>query len=291
MRNSLMMSVVVLAMVAAACGDSSDDTTAATDAAPTSTAAPADSAPPSTDAPQELPTGPSDLTLEDQEGDGSTVLIASVTLPVPGYVVVHGDGGGSPGPVIGHSDLLPAGESADVIILLDEPLTASGTVFPMVHIDADSDGVYEFFPPDDTTDVPGTFADGSVAVAPLVLTVTGGEAAGPSVMISTSALGDIVTDGDGNSLYLFLVDTNGEPSTCYDGCAASWPPLLEPVTPGSGIDASLLGIADRTDGTVQVTYNGWPLYYFSADSAPGDTNGQGVGDVWYLLDPAGLQVP
>jgi predicted lipoprotein with Yx(FWY)xxD motif len=48
-----------------------------------------------------------------------------------------------------------------------------------------------------------------------------------------------------------------------------------------------MGSVARTDGSEQVTYNGWPLYYFANDAAPGDTNGQGVNEVWYVLDAAG----
>jgi len=288
MRNKMMVTLMALGLLAAACSsdDSGDTTTSPPDtAAPAATDAPAATEVPPDDA---LPTGPSDLILEAQEGDGTTVAVASATLPVPGYVVIHGDGGGSPGAVIGHSDLLPAGVSTAVIVVLDVPLTESATVFPMVHIDADGDGVYEFFPPDDTTDVPGTFDDGSVAVAPVEVTVTaGGEATGSGLMISASGLGDILTDDAGNTLYLFQVDTQGEASTCYDDCEGTWPPFTETVTGGPGVDASLLSTAERTDGTVQVTYNGWPLYYFAGDAAPGDTNGQTIGDVWWVVDAAG----
>ena len=115
----------------------------------------------------------------------------------------------------------------------------------------------------------------------------GGEAAGASLTVSVSALGDIVTDADGRSLYVFFADVQGEPSTCYDQCEANWPPLTAAVQAGDGIDSSLLGTLDRTDGTAQVSYDRWPLYYFAGDDAPGDTNGQGVGDVWYLINPSG----
>ena len=59
------------------------------------------------------------------------------------------------------------------------------------------------------------------------------------------------------------------------------------VTGGDGVDESLLGTVDHPDAGTQVTYNGWPLYFFSGDSAPGDTNGQGQGGVWYVVDPTG----
>jgi len=113
--------------------------------------------------------------------------------------------------------------------------------------------------------------------------------AASEVMIASSALGDILTDQDGNVLYLFLPDEQG-PSVCNDGCAAAWPPLFDAVA-GDGIDASLLGSATRDDGAEQVTYNGWPLYYYADDAAPGDVNGQGVNDVWFVLDAAGSAIP
>jgi predicted lipoprotein with Yx(FWY)xxD motif len=61
------------------------------------------------------------------------------------------------------------------------------------------------------------------------------------------------------------------------------------VTGGDGVDASLLGTAAHPAGT-QVAYNGWPLYFFSGDSSPGDTNGQGQGGVWYVVDATGNPV-
>jgi predicted lipoprotein with Yx(FWY)xxD motif len=60
---------------------------------------------------------------------------------------------------------------------------------------------------------------------------------------------------------------------------------------GEGVDAALLGTITRDDGAMQVTYNGWPLYYFADDTAPGDANGQGLGDVWFLVSPTGEAIP
>jgi len=105
-----------------------------------------------------------------------------------------------------------------------------------------------------------------------------------------SALGTILVDSTGNTLYVFLQDT-GDTSTCSGDCAATWPALIAEgeVKAGGGgdVDASLLGTSARDDGTMQVTYNGHPLYFFSGDQAPGDTNGQGIGDVWFVVSPAG----
>jgi predicted lipoprotein with Yx(FWY)xxD motif len=123
-------------------------------------------------------------------------------------------------------------------------------------------------------------------------TGSGGEqSSGAEVATATSDLGTILTDATGRTLYLFENDTSPE-STCYQDCASSWPAFTtsgDPVA-GSGIDASLLGTAERTDGTVQVTYNGHPLYFFGGDQAAGDTNGQEVGDVWYVVSPKGEAV-
>jgi predicted lipoprotein with Yx(FWY)xxD motif len=124
---------------------------------------------------------------------------------------------------------------------------------------------------------------------------TGTSAAAPAgeatVMVADTDLGEILVDGEGRTLYLFTPDEQG-PSVCMDDCLANWPSLTGPATAGEGVDESLLGTATRTDdGTEQVTYNGWPLYYFAADPNPGDINGQGVGDVWFVVDPAGEAVP
>jgi predicted lipoprotein with Yx(FWY)xxD motif len=114
-------------------------------------------------------------------------------------------------------------------------------------------------------------------------------AAGASVVVASTDLGDILQDGDGRTLYLFNPDAQGDP-TCYDDCADAWPALTEEVSAGDGADGSLLSTATRTDGGVQVTYNGWPLYYFSGDVAPGDTNGQGLNEVWWVVDATGTAV-
>jgi predicted lipoprotein with Yx(FWY)xxD motif len=105
-----------------------------------------------------------------------------------------------------------------------------------------------------------------------------------------SALGTILVDSKGNTLYVFMNDTS-DVSTCTGDCAASWPALIAKgeVKAGGGgdVDESLLGTSARDDGKMQVTYNGHPLYYFSGDQAPGDTNGQGVGGIWFVVSPAG----
>jgi len=115
-------------------------------------------------------------------------------------------------------------------------------------------------------------------------------AADATIALATNPLGEIIVDGEGMTLYGFTPDTDGE-STCYDDCATAWPPLLATdaaaISAGTGLDATKLTTVDRTDGTKQVKYGDWPLYYFANDAAPGDTNGQGLQDIWYVVDAAG----
>ena len=120
---------------------------------------------------------------------------------------------------------------------------------------------------------------------------TGGAADAAILQVAEDALGQFLVAEDGMTLYLFTSDSENT-STCYDGCAANWPPLLTDGEPslGEGVDEALLGTAERTDGTTQVTYGGWPLYFFTSDQSAGDTSGQGVGGVWYVVSPEGEAV-
>ncbi|HLO33046.1 MAG TPA: hypothetical protein VK249_28125 [Anaerolineales bacterium] len=126
------------------------------------------------------------------------------------------------------------------------------------------------------------------ATEPAAVPVTGGAVVN---MGKNDALGSFLVDDKNMTLYLFTKDTPNT-SNCYDKCATSWPPLLTTGKPaaGDGIDASMLGTTTRTDGTTQVTYNGWPLYYFAKDKAAGDVAGQDVGSVWFVISPAGDKV-
>ena len=111
-----------------------------------------------------------------------------------------------------------------------------------------------------------------------------------TVATADTDLGTILVDGDGMTLYMFMPDAQGT-STCVDSCAATWPALPGPATAGDGADEALLGTADRPDdGSAQVTYNDWPLYHFASDAAPGDTNGQGIGEIWFVVDASGNAV-
>jgi predicted lipoprotein with Yx(FWY)xxD motif len=120
-------------------------------------------------------------------------------------------------------------------------------------------------------------------------------ATGEKIAVATNAkLGQFLVDESGMTVYLFLSDT-ATTSTCYTSCASVWPPVLTTGTPqtGTGADASLLGTLTRTDGKVEVTYAGHPLYYFVQDKAAGDARGQGIngfGALWWVLSPAGAAI-
>jgi predicted lipoprotein with Yx(FWY)xxD motif len=107
-------------------------------------------------------------------------------------------------------------------------------------------------------------------------------------------LGTILVDSTGRTLYMFQKDS-GTKSACFGACAGAWPPLRANAKPtvGGGANASLVGTTNRSDGKPQVTYNGHPVYLFSGDKSPGDTNGEGVtafGGSWFALSTAGNQV-
>jgi len=120
-------------------------------------------------------------------------------------------------------------------------------------------------------------------------------ATGEKIAVATNAkLGQILVDEKGMTVYLFVADTTKE-STCYTSCAAIWPPVLTDGAPqaGTGVQASLLGTTTRTDGKVEVTYAGHPLYYFIKDKAPGDVTGQainGFGALWWVVYPSGAAI-
>lgn len=115
------------------------------------------------------------------------------------------------------------------------------------------------------------------------------EEAAATVEVAMSDLGEILVDAEGNTLYMFVPDQEAGEPTCYDDCAEAWPAFEASEDPvaGEGLDQSMLGTVERTDGTDQVTYNELPLYYFSGDEMAGDTNGQGLNDVWWVLSPEG----
>ena len=102
--------------------------------------------------------------------------------------------------------------------------------------------------------------------------------------------GSFLTGADGKTLYIFKKDTQGNgKSTCNGDCAASWPPFSvgagEQATAGDGVTATKISTVTRDDGSMQVAYDGWPLYYYAPDQKAGDVLGQGKGGVWFAATP------
>lgn len=97
--------------------------------------------------------------------------------------------------------------------------------------------------------------------------------------------GDYLAGADGKTLYIFKSDVKGSgESSCYDACIAAWPAYLVDSPDYMSELPGDFSVITRKDGTYQLGYNGWPLYYFAGDQKAGDTNGQGVGDVWYVAN-------
>jgi predicted lipoprotein with Yx(FWY)xxD motif len=117
----------------------------------------------------------------------------------------------------------------------------------------------------------------------------------PDVTLSVATdpkLGTYLVDGKGMTLYMFTKDEANK-SNCSDACLKAWPPLLTKTSAtaaGEGVTNSLIGSATLADGSKIVTYNKMPLYYWAADTKPGDTTGQGVNDVWYVVSPDGKMI-
>ena len=120
-------------------------------------------------------------------------------------------------------------------------------------------------------------------------------AGGTALKTATISGSSVLTNAQGFTVYWFAPDTATK-SNCNGGCATIWPPVKGPVTAGSGVTGTL-GTITRSDGTVQATYNGHPLYTYTADTAPGQASGNGVnasGGVWHeatVSGPAPAYIP
>ncbi len=109
----------------------------------------------------------------------------------------------------------------------------------------------------------------------------------PETVVASEDGSYLVAGAGGRTLYTFDNDEPGV-SNCSGDCLTAWPALMvgenDRVVGGAGVDGEF-GTITRDDGALQVTYNGWPLYFYAEDAAPGDTTGDGVGDVWHLALP------
>ena len=117
------------------------------------------------------------------------------------------------------------------------------------------------------------------------------EATLPTLKVRTTRFGRILFAGNGRVVYGFTRDRRNGPSQCYGDCAAAWPVYYASGTlkAGLGVKQSLLGTVRRRDGRRQVTYNGWPLYYYAHEKA-GEVRCQNVvthGGTWLVVRPSG----
>ena len=106
------------------------------------------------------------------------------------------------------------------------------------------------------------------------------------VMVGSSdELGNFLVGGDGMTLYTWANDAEGV-SNCVDGCAVNWPPMTvlseDDLVLGEGVTGEF-GVIERADGSLQVTHDGMPLYFWTRDGVPGDATGQARGDVWFVV--------
>ena len=147
-------------------------------------------------------------------------------------------------------------------------------------------------------DAPSTPAVAAAAPAPPVAsappaTSTTVAAAGSTVAVKSaeSELGPILVGVDGRTLYGFTNDTPLQ-SNCEGTCAEAWPPVVVPAnwTVAPGVDSGIFNTITRPDGTLQLVAGKYPLYAYSGDTAPGDVNGQGSGDVWFVIDTDGALI-
>lgn len=114
-------------------------------------------------------------------------------------------------------------------------------------------------------------------------------ASAATLTIRKTALGDVLANARGHTLYWYAKDRVGGPSTCTGPCAAAWPAVRGEAAAARGVRlAGKLGSVRDGDGIVQATYDGHPLYTYAQDLAPGQTYGNGVGGVWHLITGADL---
>lgn len=134
-----------------------------------------------------------------------------------------------------------------------------------------------------------------------VVAVSGAMAAGAALtssgatvkLVSSAKYGKVLVNAAGMTLYRYTPDRKGK-SVCTGACLKYWPPLLvkgtAKPTAGAGANASLIGIVMRSNGAHQVSYAGYPLYYFLGDKKAGQITGQGFQKTWYVVNASGAMV-
>lgn len=137
-------------------------------------------------------------------------------------------------------------------------------------------------------------ACGSPSTTPVANTGSTGGGTGAVLSTDSTPLGTIVVDAKGMTVYLFAIDSPGH-SACSGACLQYWPLVPAPATLPAHLPGitGTLGVLDRPDGAKQLTLNGWPLYTYAGDTAPGTTAGEGLnlsGGLWWAVSPSGSAV-
>ena len=148
--------------------------------------------------------------------------------------------------------------------------------------------------PTNTSSSSGSGSGGAYSSGAATSTPAAPSTSGATVKTATGEAGTFLVDAKGRALYLWVAD-KGSQSTCSGACAQAWPPLTTTGKPqaGTGAKSSLLGTTKRSDGTLEVTYAGHPLYYYVGDATPGQTSGQGsdgFGADWWVVAPNGKAI-
>lgn len=229
--------------------------------------------------------------------DGAGAVVRSYSHPVLGNVVTDGEGRvlyvflrDEPG-----AGSVCEGQCADrwPPVVVEEGGTLGGEgvggelgvirrTDGRLQVTYDGMPLYRWYQDREPGDATGQGVGGVWFVAPADPEVT----APPTVEMARRADGtEYVVDTYGRTLYMFTRDAGGE-SACYETCARNWPPVMGQPAPAGSVTAAV-GTTRRTDGTVQATMAGMPLYYYAGDRYPGEANGQGFRGVWYVLSPGG----
>jgi predicted lipoprotein with Yx(FWY)xxD motif len=218
------------------------------------------------------------ITVSDQAIQDGAVTVSQVVSSGNWWLVIHKQNpDGSMGEYVG-ATLIKNGVNTNVVVKIDMT-RATPVLYAMLHEDHGVIGQLEFPGPDVPVMVNGQMLTPQFNVTGLAEDIT----------INIKKLSDTVsylTDGQGISLYISLKDAPGK-SNCNAACQRVWKPLVVSgkIIPGSGVNVANLGVILLADGTRQVTYLGAPLYTYNKDTNPGDTSGQGIDGVWFLVTP------
>ncbi|HVN55930.1 MAG TPA: hypothetical protein VMT46_16470 [Anaerolineaceae bacterium] len=254
---------------------------------------------------------PPAVAVQDQVIKNATVAIDKVISTGSGWLVIYNDENGSPGTEIGRTGIHAGESDALVINIANERVTHR--LYASLHVDRGVIGVYEFPGPDGPViddsgrgvasafhvslpSVAQTTAAAPKAPGPGLFTysipsksdlLVASAPVRPAVVAvrETALFGRILMNGSGMTLYVFRKNAPN-PGACSGNCQAYWRPLLTSGDPqGNSETAGNLGTITLSDGSLQVTYRGRPLYLYANDARPGDAYGQGIGDAWSVVDP------